>query len=205
MSETKPPTIPLLLRSPRFIVAAHDPAQWPPDDAAEVAFSGRSNVGKSSALNAITQRRGLARTSKTPGRTQQIIFFELAPSRYLVDLPGYGYAKVPPGLKRHWEQVLEHYLRSRNSLRGLILLMDARHPLMPLDMQMLAWCSAAAMPVHVLLTKCDKLSRSRCARVRQEVGGVTKRFDIPVSIQLFSAVTHVGLDEARRRITEWLD
>ena len=204
MSNTAAQAPPRLLLSPRFVVAAHEPAQWPPDDAAEVAFAGRSNVGKSSAINAITQRRSLARTSKTPGRTQQIVFFELAPSRYLVDLPGYGYAKVPAALKRHWEQVLEHYLRSRDSLRGLVLLMDARRPLTALDRQMLDWCSAAAMPVHVLLTKADKLNRSQSARVSREVERVLAGYGIPASLQLFSATNRTGLDEVRQRIVDWL-
>ena len=133
-----------------------DPQQAPPDAGYEVAFAGRSNAGKSSALNALTQRKSLARTSKTPGRTQHLVFFELDGERRLVDLPGYGYAKVPEKVRRHWGLAMETYLSGRESLRGLVLMMDVRHPLTDFDKQMLQWCQHAGMPVHILLTKADK-------------------------------------------------
>jgi GTP-binding protein len=201
--KTKIPAIPALLRAPEFVISAHRPSQWPPDEGAEVVFAGRSNVGKSSAINAIVQRKGLARTSKTPGRTQQIIFFALAPQRHLVDLPGYGYAKVSADLKRHWEQTIMQYLAERQALRGVVLVMDIRHPLTPLDEQMLGWCGEAGLPVHILLTKADKLKRAAANQVLQRV---SKAFpsDAPISVQLFSAQDQTGLEEARNQVVFWL-
>lgn len=200
MTRSPPPK---LLCSPEFLTAAHSPGQWPPDTGVEVAFAGRSNVGKSSAINAITQRRRLARTSRTPGRTQQIVFFGLAPSLRLVDLPGYGFAKVPAELRRHWGEVIERYLSSRKCLRGLILLMDSRHPLTPLDQQMLDWSSAAGLDLYILLTKIDKLSRNQAAtairKVRKETSDLERAF-----VQPFSAVDHTGVEETREQLVEWL-
>lgn len=200
--QAEPP--PKTLCDPQFRVAAHSAHQWPPDPGAEIAFAGRSNVGKSSAINAITGRRALARTSRTPGRTQQIIFYELADGRYLVDLPGYGFAQVPAKLRRHWGKSIERYLRARKSLRGLILVMDARHPLTQLDQQMLSWCAAAELPVHILLTKFDKLSRNRSQSalrtVEKEIAGIAD-----VSVQAFSATDYTGVGEARSRIVDWLE
>jgi GTP-binding protein len=164
----------------------------------EVAFAGRSNVGKSSAINAIVGQARLARTSKTPGRTQQIVFFGIDSDRRLVDLPGYGYAKVPPGLQRHWEKTVRHYLEDRISLRGLILLVDIRRKLTDLDWQLLNWCSYKDLSVHLLLTKSDKVSRSTAnqvlAQVRREV-----RSD-SVTVQLFSALRKVGIEEAGEKV-----
>ena len=154
-------TNPVNLNSATFVISAHLPKQWPHSEYPEVAFAGRSNVGKSSAINAITNRRGLAKTSKTPGRTQQIVFFELAGGQHLVDLPGYGFAKVPEKVRRHWESSIANYLKNRENLRALILPMDARRPLTPLDQQMLEWCITYELPVHILLTKADKLSNSQ--------------------------------------------
>lgn len=187
-----------------FSIAAHKPSQWLPDDGREVAFAGRSNVGKSTAINAITGRRSLARISKTPGRTRQIVFFAVDQTRHLVDLPGYGYAKAPANLRRHWEQVIEHYFHTRRSLCGLILPMDARHPLTALDEQMLHWCEDAGLPVHILLTKSDKLSRAKASAALQQVRKRLSHYDCQVSVQLFSAPSQTGIEEARSVITGWL-
>lgn len=193
--------MPIDLSQAQYLISAHHPKQWPTDVGIEVAFAGRSNVGKSSAINVIANRRGLARTSKTPGRTQQLVFFELDDDRRLVDLPGYGYAKVPPELKRHWEVTVEQYLSSRQCLRGLVIPMDARRPLMPLDRQLLAWCAQAAMAAHILLTKADKLSKGARANTLR---AVRDRIGDTGTVQLFSATTRDGLEEARDVLYEWL-
>lgn len=178
--------------------------QLPLDEGAEVAFAGRSNAGKSSALNVLTEQKSLARTSKTPGRTQMINYFSLDEERRLVDLPGYGYAKVPEKVKRHWVATLEDYLQQRQCLRGLVMLMDIRHPLTDFDRVMLAWCRQAQMPVHVLLTKADKLKRGAAKTalltVRRELQN-----DYPdATIQLFSALKREGVDEAYKVLDHWL-
>ncbi len=187
-----------------FTIAAQKLSHLPPDEGAEVAFAGRSNAGKSSAINTITGVRSLARTSKTPGRTQQILFFDLDERRRLVDLPGYGYAKVPEAVKREWYTLIEGYLSRRQALKGVILVMDTRHPLTPFDTQMLEWCNHAHMPVHVLLTKSDKLSRGAASavlhRVRQEIAG---RYG-EVEVQLFSAPKRIGIDLAHEKLDHWL-
>ena len=187
-----------------FLNSINEFDQLPPDTGNEVAFAGRSNAGKSSALNTLTGQRQLARVSKTPGRTQLINFFEVEPERCLVDLPGYGYAQVPETVRRHWQKLLEQYLRERVALRGLMLLMDIRHPLTPLDRQLLDWRAARGLPVHILLTKADKLSRGAGLAVRQQVEK-TLRADYPqTSIQLFSALTRLGMEEAWARLDRWL-
>jgi GTP-binding protein len=147
-----------LYQQAQYFLSTHHFHQLPADVGREVAFAGRSNAGKSSAINAIVGQKSLARTSKTPGRTQQIVFFKLDEERRLVDLPGYGFAKVPLKVKEHWQQLLEKYLHTRESFQGLILMMDIRHPLTEFDQQMLLWCQLSNMPVHILLTKADKLS-----------------------------------------------
>lgn len=193
-----------------FILGAHTLAQAPPDAGIEVAFAGRSNAGKSSALNAITGSKALARVSKTPGRTQQINFFGLDEERRLVDLPGYGYAKVPERLKLHWQRTLAAYLQDRNALRGLVLVMDIRHPLTPGDLLMLDWGYAAGMPIHILLTKADKLSRGAACASREHVAAaLAQRYADDAegprpTVQLFSALKRTGIDEARACIERWL-
>ena len=186
----------------RYLKGAHEPSQFVPDLGREVAFAGRSNSGKSSAINAITQRHGLAKTSKTPGLTQLINFFELEPDRRLVDLPGYGFAKVPRALREHWRGLLDTYFRERNSLAALFLVMDARRPLGETDLQMLAFARACGRAAHLLLTKADKLSRSEAlatlTRVRRDVGD-------QATAQLFSATHKTGVDEARRALRYFLD
>ena len=182
------------LRRAQFLCSAHVADQWPQDMGHEVAFAGRSNVGKSSAINAIAGQARLARTSKTPGRTQQIVFFEIDSERRLVDLPGYGYAKVPPGLQKHLKKMVRHYLEDRNSLRGLILLADIRRGLTDLDRQLLEWCAYNNLSVHLLLTKSDKLSRSAASQALAQV-----QRDIRLgtdTVQLFSALRKVGIQEA---------
>lgn len=191
-------------RHARFLLSVPDPRQAPPDAGFEVAFAGRSNAGKSSALNALTGRKALARTSKTPGRTRHLVFFGLDGERRLVDLPGYGYARVPERIRAKWGRAMEAYLSGRRSLRGLILLMDVRHPLTDFDHQMLAWCAHARMPVHILLTKADKLKRgpaqSTLLQVRNRIAGQDN-----VSVQLFSALKGTGVEQARQVLDHWLD
>ena len=191
-------------RQLRFEFGAHNLKQLPPDAGIEVGFAGRSNAGKSSALNAIADQKALARTSKAPGRTQQINYFPLDEERRVVDLPGYGYAKVPEALKRHWQQTLGRFLERRRALQGLVLVMDVRHPLKEYDRQMLDWCHHRAMPVHCLLTKADKLGRGPAQAtlhaVRKELEA---DYGPAVSVQLFSALKKQGVEEARAVLDRW--
>lgn len=193
-----------LFRRARFRLAAHELRQLPTDRGAEIAFAGRSNAGKSSALNTICDQVGLARTSKTPGRTQQLVVFDLDDDRRLIDLPGYGYAKVPNALRDHWRAVIDGYLRGRGSLRGIVLIMDSRHPLKDFDRLMLAYCRDIGLRCHVLMTKSDKLSRGEAARTllatRKEMGDLCPG----ATVQLFSSLGKVGVDEARAVLGGWL-
>ena len=184
-----------------FLTSAWQPRQFPPDEGVEVAFAGRSNAGKSSALNAITGRRDLARTSKTPGRTQLINFFALEEGGRLADLPGYGYAKVPERMRQHWRELMTRYIEARTSLAGLVIVMDIRRLLTDFDSQMLEWARANALPAHLLLTKSDKLSRSESA---QSLRQVQEQVADAASAQLFSAVAKTGVDEARREVLRML-
>ncbi|MEW5756749.1 MAG: ribosome biogenesis GTP-binding protein YihA/YsxC [Pseudomonadota bacterium] len=188
----------------RFMLSVANLGQLPPEAGREVAFAGRSNAGKSSAINALTNIKGLARTSKTPGRTQMINYFQLDDDRRLVDLPGYGYAQVPEAIKRQWQDLLETYLRTRQVLCGLVLVMDIRHPLTAYDEQMLGWCAAVGMPVHILLTKSDKLKRGQASATLLSVRKRLSAFENPVSVQLFSALDRVGIEEAQARLDLWL-
>ena len=178
-----------------YMLGAWQAAQFPKDVGTEVAFAGRSNSGKSSAINAITGRTALARTSKTPGRTQLINFFSLGPSKRLVDLPGYGFAKVPPAMQQHWHELMASYFEQRQSIKGLVILMDSRHPLKDTDLQMLEWAGQRQLRCHVLLSKADKLSQSEGMKVLREVR--TSVAEV-ATVQLFSATKHRGVDEARR-------
>ncbi|HEX6572735.1 MAG TPA: ribosome biogenesis GTP-binding protein YihA/YsxC [Steroidobacteraceae bacterium] len=188
----------------RFLTSANKLDQLPPDAGAEVAIAGRSNAGKSSAINSIVQRKGLARTSKSPGATRLLNFFELEPARRIVDLPGYGFAKVSGDLRAHWGTLLQGYFAKRESLRGTIVVMDVRHPLTEHDWSMLELASTRQLPVHVLLTKADKLGRGAAANALQAV-----RRQLPggaaVTAQLFSAVAGTGLAEARSALERLLD
>ncbi|NUS39542.1 MAG: YihA family ribosome biogenesis GTP-binding protein [Lysobacter sp.] len=199
------PAAPNPLARARYLLAAHTARQLPPDGGAEVAFAGRSNAGKSSALNALCQQNALARVSKTPGRTQQLVFFEVEPQRYLVDLPGYGYAKVPQDLQAHWQAFLDGYFGSRMALRGLVVVMDIRHPLKDYDRQMLAYAVQRGLPAHALLTKADKLGRGQQAQSLQAVRrDLSNTYGDTVSVQAFSGESKQGVDEARAVVAGWL-
>ena len=189
-------------RIAQYVLSAHELKQLPKDRGIEVAIAGRSNAGKSSAINAFTDQKSLARTSKTPGRTQQIVIFELDENRRIADLPGYGYAKVPVKLKEHWRRVMERYFQTRECLRGVVLVMDIRHPMREFDQQMLAWCDAANIPCHILLTKADKLKRGPAQSTLLKV-----RRDLPAiaSIQVFSSSKKTGLDELVDKLADWYE
>lgn len=187
-------------RSASYLKSAHELGDLPPDVGSEVAFAGRSNSGKSSAINALAGQRALARTSKTPGRTRQLVIFRLDDERRLVDLPGYGHANVPDALRSHWQSVIDAYFHRRRSLRGVVLMMDVRHPLTDFDRQMLDWCEACGLPVHVVLTKADKLRRAEALAALSQV-----RAGLPASatVQLFSARQRAGIEELARRLAPW--
>jgi GTP-binding protein len=185
-----------------FLTSAHEASQFVPDEGAEVAFAGRSNAGKSSAINAILNRRNFARTSKSPGRTQLINFFSLNEDQRIVDLPGYGFARVGRSLRAHWRDLLDEFFRSRESLRGLILVVDSRRLPGDFDLQMLDWCVSIACPVHVLLSKADKLKRQEAARA---FAAVQKELGDRATTQLFSATKGQGVDEARRMLSAMLE
>ncbi len=189
-----------------FLISAPTLALCPDDTGAEVAFAGRSNAGKSSAINALTQQNALARTSRTPGRTQLINFFSVMndASRRLVDLPGYGYAKVPEAVKLEWQKHLAEYLRNRYSLRGLVLLMDVRHPLTEFDQMMLDYADQRGMPVHILLTKADKLKKGPASAALQKVRSRLKDWEDLVSVQLFSSLKRDGVDTLSQKLNQWL-
>lgn len=187
----------------RFLKSANELSQLPPDTGIEVAFAGRSNAGKSSALNALTGQKRLARISKTPGRTQLINIFPVDEQRALVDLPGYGYAKVPVAIKAHWDKVLPQYLDRRKALRGLMLIMDIRHPLKDFDRQMLAWCDHAELPVHILLNKADKLKRGAASSTLLAVQRELNDEFAGATVQLFSAARGTGVEEARDVLDGW--
>jgi GTP-binding protein len=188
----------------QYLASAAEPHQMPPDRGAEVAFVGRSNAGKSSAINAICGRRKLAFVSRTPGRTQMINFFSLGQENCLVDLPGYGYAKVPAEIRDRWENLLGTYLHGRVSLRGLVIVVDARHGLAPLDGQMLRWFATTGKSVHVLLTKADKLGRQQQKQQKNHVHHELAQVVPAASVQLFSSVTGDGVEEAREMVLGWL-
>ena len=192
-------------RRAQFLKSAPTLRECPSDQGAEVAFAGRSNAGKSSAINTLTGNGKLARTSKTPGRTQLLNFFSLDEQHRLVDLPGYGFAKVPLAVKNEWQQHLDEYLSKRQSLRGLVLLMDIRHPLQPFDTLLLDWAARSAMPVHVLLTKADKLTYGAGkTALLQTQKAMTAKKGLQVTAQLFSAHNGQGLDDLRHHLDSWL-
>ena len=197
-----------LLERARYLLSAHNARQLPPDEGAEVAFAGRSNAGKSSALNALCQQNALARVSKTPGRTQQLVYFELPPheGKYLVDLPGYGYAKVPLELREHWQAFIDAWFASRAALRGLVVVMDIRHPLKDYDLQMLGYAARRGLPAHALLTKADKLSRGAAGNAVQAVRRqLASQYADSIGVQAFSAESKAGVEELRAVVAGWLD
>ena len=188
--------------SVKFVTSAAEPHQLAADTGREIAFAGRSNSGKSTAINCLTARTGLARVSRTPGRTQLINFFELAPERRLVDLPGYGFAKVPERVRLHWLELMQHYFNVRESLVGLMLIVDSRRGLGAQDAAMLEWVLARDRAAHVLLTKADKLNRRDSQRVLRET--IDACADTAVTAQLFSAHAKQGLEDARQVMDRWL-
>ncbi|MFC6633948.1 ribosome biogenesis GTP-binding protein YihA/YsxC [Microbulbifer taiwanensis] len=204
MSESHPEKI--NYRNVQFLTSAPTLAECPEDTGAEVAFAGRSNAGKSSAINALTGNSKLARTSKTPGRTQLINFFHAGDDQRLVDLPGYGYAKVARSMKDEWQRHLAFYLEQRQCLRGLVLLMDIRQPLKEFDLHMLTWAVQSGMPAHILLTKADKLKNGPANNIRFAVEKALKEqgLDTGVTVQIFSSTKKTGLDKLERRLNQWL-
>lgn len=187
-------------RQAAFIVSANTFAQCPADTGGEVAFAGYSNTGKSSVINAITGIHGLARAGKIPGRTRLLNFFYLGPQRRLVDLPGYGYARVAAAVRKQWQETLSEYLECRRSLRGLMLIMDIRSPLKEADRLLLEWCRASGLPVHIILNKADKLSQSAAMRTLQRVRSES---GAGVTVQLFSARLLSGVEDSRRILEDW--
>ncbi len=188
-----------------YALSAHNLAQLPPPGPPEIAFAGRSNAGKSSAINTLVRHKRLAFVSKTPGRTQMINFFRLRGGALLADLPGYGYAKVPAEVRRHWGEVLSSYLQTRECLVGLVLIMDSRHPLGELDQRMLEWFLPTGRPVHVLLTKSDKLSRREASQTLKDTRAELALRAPNYTAQLFSSLTPLGVADAEQAIAAWLD
>ena len=190
-------------RRATFLISAAQASQFPAEDGMEVAFAGRSNAGKSSAINTLCENKNLARTSKTPGRTQLINFFSLDDQRLLVDLPGYGYAKVPEQIRRDWQKLMESYLTQRQSLCGLVIIMDVRQPLKDYDIQMLEWCQHFGTPSHILLTKADKLSRNQANQALYKVQRSLKDKNFDCSVQLFSALNKTGIEGLQEKLNDW--
>jgi GTP-binding protein len=189
----------------RLLRTVAELSQLPPESGREVAFAGRSNAGKSSAINTLTRRRRLAYVARQPGKTRTIQLFEVAPERLLVDLPGYGYARVSESLRRQWGRLVDGYLAQREALQGLMLIMDVRHPLTPLDEQLLGWFAPRRRPVHILLTKADKLSRNQALTALRGVQQWALSSGMLCTAQLFSSLTGAGTDAAREVIAGWLD
>jgi len=187
-----------------FYTSVNDVRNLPLNTGIEIAFAGRSNAGKSSVINRLTNRSRLAFVSKTPGRTQLINFFQLNTNLFFVDLPGYGYAKVPDSIRQHWQNLLSNYLQTRESLRGLVLIMDIRHPLKPLDINMLEWFAPTGKAIHILLTKADKMSAQQENVTLQNVTLYLKVAYPQCSVQLFSSLAGTGVENASTVISEWL-
>lgn len=198
------PSIQSLLQQAAFLKSAAKLNQCPPDSGIEVAFAGRSNAGKSSALNCLTQQKSLARTSKTPGRTQLLNFFELDEERRLVDLPGYGYAKVPEAMKIEWQKTLDAYLNQRECLRGLVLLMDIRHPLKEFDCMMADWAQHKGVPTLILLTKADKLKQGPAKSTLLQVKKHFADYDL-IRVQTFSSTKRQGIQQAWQVLSDWFE
>ncbi len=193
-----------LYRNTRFLTSAAQLSQAPPDQGLEVAFAGRSNAGKSSSINTLCGQKSLTRISKTPGRTQLLNFFQVDEDRRLVDLPGYGYAKVAESIKQQWQGFMADYLEQRECLRGIILLMDLRHPLTDYDQAMLDWNVQRGISVHILLTKADKLKRGPALDQLRKVRNRLAGWPVDVSVQLFSSLKRQGVDEAHAVLDRWL-
>jgi GTP-binding protein len=194
-----------LYHQAKFMNSSPSLKDTPTDMGKEIAFAGRSNAGKSSAINTLTRQNSLARTSKTPGRTQMLNFFEINEQQRFVDLPGYGYAKVPLDVKNKWHQLMEIYLTQRKSLCAIILVMDVRHPLTEFDWQMIEWCQHTGLALHILLTKADKLTFGAAKNTLLQVQRELKDISIPLTAQLFSALKKTGIDEVHRALDELFD
>lgn len=188
-----------------FHITVAEISGLPADSLAEVAFAGRSNAGKSSAINTLCNHKRLAFVSKMPGRTQHLNFFRVEDGRFLVDLPGYGYARAPKAQKHVWQALIGGYLADRAQLAGLIMIMDIRHPLTELDRSLLEWFRPSGRPVHVLLSKCDKLSRGPAAQTLLSVSSELKKMGMNASVQLFSSLKRVGVEQAEGVVRDWLD
>lgn len=189
----------------KFINSSPHLKNAPPDLGLEIAFAGRSNAGKSSAINTLTRQKALARISKTPGRTQMLNFFEINERQRFVDLPGYGYARVPEAVKKQWHELMENYLSQRKSLCAIILVMDVRHPLTEFDWQMIEWCGHAGLPMHILLTKSDKLTYGAGKNTLLQVQKELADAPFPLTVQLFSALKKGGIDEAHETLDRLFD
>ena len=194
-----------LYRQAKFLLSVAELEQLPPDSGFEVAIVGRSNAGKSSILNEVTQNKNLARVSKTPGRTQHLNVFEIDTKRRLVDLPGYGYARVRIGMRDQWQKNINTYLHERTCLRGVILVMDIRHPFRDLDLQFLSWCDEESLPVHILLNKADKLNKTELGRAIKTAEEVLGQYEHPMSFQPFSALKKTGVKELHEVLNHWFD
>jgi len=192
-------------RQAKFVTSAFELSQLLPDAGAEVAFAGRSNAGKSSAINCLSRQKNLCKTSKTPGRTQLINFFTLnVPGCRLVDLPGYGYAKVSKEVKTEWQEHMDEYLHARESLKGLVLVMDIRKPLSDFDTMMLEWAEASKLPISILLTKADKLRSGAAKNLLAKIKTELKTFEYLTSVILFSSLKKTGIENAQRQLDSWL-
>ncbi len=189
-----------LLHRAEYLDSIHNLSQLPPDAGIEVAIAGRSNAGKSSLINRLCRQNSLAKTSRTPGRTRQLVFFRLDPLRHLVDLPGYGYAKVSGDLKRHWHGLIQTYLDRRQALAGLVVVMDIRHPLKDSDVELIEWAGSRGLPLHLVLTKADKLGRGK---QKEAFMSVRRLIAAEVGVQVFSATSGQGLDELQAVLTDW--
>ena len=186
-----------------FLISAYKTSQLPDDDGMEIAFAGRSNSGKSTTINALTNHKGLAKVSKTPGRTQLFNCFEFQPNKRLVDLPGYGYAKVPMKMKKHWEKEIDSYLMNRQSLIGVVIIMDIRHPMKVFDEQMLTWADKSGLHSHVLLNKADKLNNNDTNKSLMKVTKAIAKYSQSTTCQVFSALRKTGTAELSQVITPW--
>jgi GTP-binding protein len=191
-------------RAASFLLSTPERRQLPADGGAEIAFAGRSNAGKSSAINALVEQSGLARTSKTPGRTQHLVFFALDESTRLVDLPGYGYARVPEAVRRDWHALIDDYVRDRKALRGIVVVSDIRHALTDFDRQMLSWCASRGLPMVLLLSKADKLNRGPAEQARRKVQAELDASGVAARAITFSAPARTGVDAARAAIAALL-
>ncbi len=189
----------------KFLQSASSVNSLPPESGNEVAFAGRSNSGKSSTLNKLCQQKSLARTSKTPGRTQLINFFALPEDKFLVDLPGYGYAKVPEKVKLQWQRFIELYLTQRSPLAGLVIMMDIRRPMLENDMSMLYWANSRNLPVHVVLNKSDKLKHGQAKTMLLQVRQELKQINPNYTVQIFSALKGLGVDELKKQLNLWFE